>query len=255
MMYRCSTTSVSGFFQQLAVCYVGRGYWFYVTGQIPEHKDPLAIDRKLIAHYGIDLSKYQRHRRKREQKANRQYLRYQRFFALLATPGQHAFFEEEKTLIRDIRKSPLLFAGHAISYKQNHPHVRIAKDAYQELRAYLLNIAYHHPRETLEKILLTAPYEAYAPVQKQLLSIAAAVNQARKKARLAPIATVMLKHRERRVCQPFAALVDKSISEPIVAEQTEIETVQEPVKEALQSVADPLLAQFGSLHRHLPDIK
>lgn len=249
MMYRCSTTSVSGFIQQLAVCYVGRGYWFYVKGQIPEHKDPLTIDQKLIARYGIDVSKYQRHRRKRDNKANLQYIRYQRFFALLATPGQHAFFEEEKTLIRDIRKSPLLFAGHAISYKQNHPHVRMAKDAYQELRAYLLNIACHRSRETLEKILLTAPYEAYAPVQKQLLSIAAAVNQARKKARLEPIATVMLKHRKRRVCQPFAVPAENT--KAALAEQLEQKVVPEPEPPALQSVADSLLAQFGFVPNNL----
>ena len=210
MMYRCSTTSVAGFIQQLAVCYVGRGYWFYVTGQIPESKDPSAVDRKLIARYGIDLSKYQRHRRKREHKANLQYLRYQRFFALLATSGQHPFFDEEKTLIRDIRKSPLLFAGHAISYKQGHPHVRIAKDAYQELRAYLLNMACHASHETLEKILLTAPYEAYAPVKKQLLSIAEAVNQARKQAKQFPIVTGRIQHKKRRVCQPFAVPVENT---------------------------------------------
>ena len=131
----------------------------------------------------------------------------------------------------------------------------MANDAYQELRAYLLNIACHRSRETLEKILLTAPYEAYAPVQKQLLSIAAAVNQTRKKARLEPIATVMLKHRKRRVCQPFAVPADKSSSELTLAEQTEIETVQEPAKEALQSVADPLLAQFGSWLRHVQEHK
>ena len=38
--YRYEATSVAGFIQQLAVCYVGRGYWFYVTGTVPEHKDP-----------------------------------------------------------------------------------------------------------------------------------------------------------------------------------------------------------------------
>jgi len=255
MMYRCSTTSVAGFIQQLAVCYVGRGYWFYVTGQIPKSKDPLAVDRKLIDRYGIDLSKYQRHRRKREDKANLQYIRYQRFFALLATSGQHPFFEEEKTLIRDIRKSPLLFAGHAISYKQNHPHVRIAKDAYQELRAYLLNIACHASHETLEKILLTAPYEAYAPVKKQLLSIANAVNQARKKARLFPITTARIQHKKRRVCQPFAVPAEKT--QTALAEQLEQIVLPKPEPEppALQSAADPLLAQFASWLRHVQEHK
>jgi len=252
-MYRCSTTSVAGFIQQLAVCYVGRGYWFYVTGQIPEHKDPSAVYRKLIAHYGIDLSKYQRHRRKREHKANLQYIRYQHFFALLATPGQHPFFDEEKTVIRDIRKSPLLFAGHAISYKQNHPHVRIAKDAYQELRAYLLNIACHASHETMEKILITAPYEVYAPVRKQLLSIAEAVNQARKKARLAPITIERIRHKKRRVFQSFAVPSEKT--QTALAEQLEQIILPELEQPAPPAAADPLLAQFTSWLRHLQECK
>ena len=41
------TTSVEGFVQQLAVAYVQHGYRFYVTGQIPEDKDPEQVDRKL----------------------------------------------------------------------------------------------------------------------------------------------------------------------------------------------------------------
>ena len=37
-MYRCEAASVEGFIQQLAVSYVAKGYWFYVTGRIPHHK-------------------------------------------------------------------------------------------------------------------------------------------------------------------------------------------------------------------------
>ena len=45
-MERWVTVSVEGFIQQLAVSYVTHGYWFYVTGEIPPHKDPLAVDQK-----------------------------------------------------------------------------------------------------------------------------------------------------------------------------------------------------------------
>ena len=48
MEYRCEATSVAGFVQQLAVAYVGRGYIFYVTGEIPEKKDPRVVDAKLV---------------------------------------------------------------------------------------------------------------------------------------------------------------------------------------------------------------
>ena len=63
-MYRCEVTTVAGFVQQLAVSYLVHGYWFYVTGRIPKHKDPRRVDEKLIARYGIDLSKWSRARRK-----------------------------------------------------------------------------------------------------------------------------------------------------------------------------------------------
>src|SRR5262249_29465887 len=57
MEYRCETRSVAGFVQQLAVAYVGRGYFFYVTGEIPERKDPCGVDAKLIAKYGLAIGK------------------------------------------------------------------------------------------------------------------------------------------------------------------------------------------------------
>lgn len=84
-MYRCETTSVEGFIQQLAVAYVARGYWFYVAGFIPEGKDPRRTDAKLIEKYGVDIFKWTRVRRKRQGRATVQHLRFNRFFVLLAT--------------------------------------------------------------------------------------------------------------------------------------------------------------------------
>ena len=40
MQYRSEATSVEGFVQQIACCYLRHGYWFYVTGVVPERKDP-----------------------------------------------------------------------------------------------------------------------------------------------------------------------------------------------------------------------
>src|SRR5437016_1351411 len=137
MEYRCEATSVAGFIQQLAVSYVGRGYFFYVTGEIPERKDPRAVDEKLIAKYGLAIGKTSRARRKAAGFANVQYLRYRRIFVLLATPGKHAFFEEEREFIRDARKAPIKFGGYSISYRSGHPHVRIEQNHYLSLKAYL----------------------------------------------------------------------------------------------------------------------
>ena len=94
MEYRCVATSVAGFVQQLSSCYLPHGYWFYVSGEIPEHKDPRGVDAKLVTKYGISISRQSRARRKRVGLANVHYLRYERTFVLLATHGHHPFFDE-----------------------------------------------------------------------------------------------------------------------------------------------------------------
>lgn len=44
--------------------YVALGYWFYVSGIVPEAKDWKAVAEKLIAKYGISVSKFVSARRK-----------------------------------------------------------------------------------------------------------------------------------------------------------------------------------------------
>ena len=63
-MYRCEAVSAEAFVQQLACNLVNHGYWFYTVGQVPPSKEPRAVDRKLIEGYGLELSKWQRARRK-----------------------------------------------------------------------------------------------------------------------------------------------------------------------------------------------
>ena len=168
MEYRCEATSVVGFIQQLAVAYVGRGYFFYVTGKIPDRKDPQDVDRRIIEKYGVAIGKTGRSRRKAAGLANIQYLRYRRAFVLLATPGKHLFFEEERKLIRDVREVPIKFSGYAVSYRAGHPHVRIEQRCYLELKAYLADLAIHRRREFLEGELRRLGFEPYAPVRTQL---------------------------------------------------------------------------------------
>jgi hypothetical protein len=115
--YRCETASLEGFIQQLAVCYIGRGYHYYASGWIPAGKDPRQVDAKLIRQYGIDLPKWTRARRRRNQgKAGIQYLRHERFFVLLATEGKHSFFEEE-CAIRDVRATPIVYCGYSVGLR------------------------------------------------------------------------------------------------------------------------------------------
>lgn len=175
--YRCRTTTTAGFIQQLAVSYIGRGYWFYVCGRVPEGKDPAVIDAKLIDRYDINVSKWTRARRKRVGLANMQYLRHGRFFVLLATHGKHRFFESERLCIRDARRTPVKHAGYSVSYRGGHPHVRIERREYLRIRSWLLDVAASRRSAGVRAELAALRFEPYAPVRRQLLNLLRAANR------------------------------------------------------------------------------
>lgn len=200
-MYRCVAASEAGFVQQLAVSYLGHGYCFYVVGEIPATKDPATIDAKLIARYGIGISRWARARRKKAGLANMHYLRHGRFFILLATHGEHRFFTEEPNF-RDARRDAIRFAGYSISLKrgadgQLHPSVRIHPDEYRKLKAYLLSLAAHRSIENLTSVFATIRFERYAPVRRQILDILRAVNRDRAQAgfEAVPLVSAWLRRR------------------------------------------------------------
>lgn len=206
MAYQCEARSIEGFVQQLAVSYVAHGYYFYVTGVIPEGKDPRSVDEKLLAKYEIDISKFTRARRKRAGCANVQYLRHGRFFALLATHGVHAFFDSEcgeGETIRDCREVPIKFGSYAISFRGGHAHVRIERGTYREIEAYLLERSLRLPADRLAEILRRLPFEPYAPVRGQLFQLLRAVNRRRKTAGLELVPAKCLRLR-RRIVRPFS---------------------------------------------------
>jgi len=95
--------------QQLAVSYLKNRYWFYVPGEVPVGKDPRAVDEKLVTKYEVSLSKWAKARRKKRGLAKVQYLRFERTFLLLATTGEHPFFEEEASNILDARERAIPF--------------------------------------------------------------------------------------------------------------------------------------------------
>ena len=220
MKYRCVATSVAGFVQQLVSCYLPHGYWFYVSGVVPLGKDPNAVDEKLMAKYGIGVSRTSRARRKAVGIANVHYIRYQRRFLLLATHGHHPFFDDEAQNIRDARRVPIQFAGYSISVAPGgfkaksstkgalvrdpkwRVRVQIAKDWYSGLKAYLIDVAPHRSATGLAAELHNLPFEPYAPVRQQMLNLIRHVNQCRKSAGLEPIRFDVLRYR-RRIVRPF----------------------------------------------------
>ena len=220
MEYRCEATSVAGFVQQLASCYLPHGYWFHVSGCIPKHKDPRSVDVKLLAKYGIGISRSSRARRKQVGIANVHYLRHQRFFVLLATHGHHPFYDEEDDNIQDVRRVPIKFDGYSISVKKGgyrrkespespairddkwRVRVQIGREAYRDLKAYCLDIALRRTAEQLGRELYNFPYEPYAPVRQQLLNVLRLVNDTRKAAGLDSVSPKVLRY-QRRIVRPF----------------------------------------------------
>jgi hypothetical protein len=201
-MYRYLATSEEGFLQQLAVCYLKNHYWFYVTGTIPESKDPFVIDQKILDRYGIAMSKWGRYRRKKTGTANLQYLRLDRFFLILATPGRHHFFDQERDAIRDARESPIRFGDYAVSYRDGHSHVRINRETFEEMKAYFVAIAAKRPREVLAAEIEALRFERYAPVRGQLWELLRLVNRARRAAGL-PTLPASCVRALRKPCRPF----------------------------------------------------
>lgn len=212
--YRCATTSVEGFVQQLACSYLRHGYWFYVMGRVPDYKDPQAVDEKLVAKYDIAVSESTRSRRKKLGYANLQFLRHDRLFVIIATGGRHHFKENESGAVRDIRRVPIKLGGYSISYRPGgrtrtgerdpkwHAHVEIERERYKEIRDHLLDIAVHRSATNLAMEFYRLPFEPYAPIRRQMLNLLRAVNRVRKAAGYELLPKEVLPLR-RRVVRPF----------------------------------------------------
>ena len=206
--------SPEGLVQQVAVCYLRHGYWFYVSGWIRSGKSLARLDQKLIAKYGIDINERERADRKRRGLANMQYIRFGNWFLLLATEGHHAFKQQERKQIRDCRRHPIKFEGYSISYRRSpitpkgggeprwHACVRIDGPTYKQLKSYFLERAIHRNAKSLVQDFARVPYSRFAPVRRQLLNILRAVNKARSKQKFEELPTSVLRLR-RAIVKPF----------------------------------------------------
>lgn len=208
MQYRCVAASVEGFVRQLAVGYITHGYWFYVAGQIPEGKDPAAVDAKLIDRYGIAISKWARCRRKKQGLANMQYLRHERVFVLLATKGRHEFFERERMAMRDLRRVSIKIAGYSIGCRKGrdgrwHACVRIESQPYLDMKTRMVGAATWREPDALVDELREIQFTKYAPIHRQVLTILRAINRRRALAHLPPVPVTLIGS-GRRVLSSFA---------------------------------------------------
>ena len=192
---------MSAFIRHLAVNYVSRGYFFYVQGEIPAHKDPAKIDAKIIEKYDLDISKWQRARQHKQGKAAIQYLRCRRRFVIIGTHGEHQFFKEEGSAILDIRRVPLKFGGYSVSYRLGwrgkwFVSVRIEYTRFLQLKEYLLNRARAASADDLISELRSFRFPSFVPVRRQLVGLFSAMNYVRKLggAEGIPLAAILPRH-------------------------------------------------------------
>lgn len=244
MTYRFEAATPESVVQLIAASYLRHGYYWYVTGTIPDGKDPSSIDQKLIAKYGIDVSEWERTRRKKRGLANAQYIRFERWFILMVTEGHHPLKAPtrkggEKEQLKDARRVPIRFRGYSISYRRSgitpkgadptddsvrkwHAHVRIDEPTYRRLKAHFIDRACHRSPENLTRELAAISFARYAPIRRQLLTLLRMINEARK-----PLGYEQLSYRAlnlRRVpVKVYASGHDVDASQTLAAATTEAE--------------------------------
>lgn len=119
---------------------------------------------------------------------------------MLATKGEHEWFQHERGNIRDVRRVPLVAAGYSITMARggnkldgdkapgvigperdgkNRVRIQISKSAFRELKAEFLLRARTRSVDWYRMRFYHVGYEPYAPVRKQLLTLLRMVNQER----------------------------------------------------------------------------
>jgi hypothetical protein len=215
--YKWEARSLEGFIQQLAVAYIARGYFFYVSGCVPKRIPAAEHDQRMLAKFDVAKSKWSRYRRRKQRGsdgrplANVQYLRHGDFWVLLCTSGHHRFFTEhckfdiEQRLSTrqylDARELPITYGGYSVSWR-GRATVRISPHAYRELKTHFLQIAAKESKNSLEREFSRAPFEPYCGVTRQMFAILRAVNRVRKTAGL-PLVPRLCIRVKRQVVKPF----------------------------------------------------
>jgi hypothetical protein len=198
-------------------CHFWDRLYFYVSGVIPVDKDPTKTDAKLIQRYGLDISKWTRCRHRKSGAAGVQCLRYPHQFVVLATHGEHLFFEEEARNLRDVRVHPIRFLGYSIGCRRGrrdqvfHASVRIRQEVYRDLKQRFERLTLHRDVDGLCGALRAIPFEPYAPIRDQIQCIVREVNRRRKAAGMELIAPKVV-FRERKPVKPFAAIPPANVA-------------------------------------------
>lgn len=176
--------SLGDFLRRIAFDYARYGYTRYALRQIPADKDFQAIDLKLHRVYGVTSCRTRRSRQRRRGLACVEYLRFQEWFILLATPGHHEAFSKIRSF--DLRQSPLHFRGYSVGFVGERVSIRVARSVWRRVQRKVYQGALQDGAE-VEKWLASLPFYRFPDVVTQLESLTLAINLRRKRAGLSRV--------------------------------------------------------------------
>ncbi len=196
MTPRYVAPSLGWFLRKIAIDYVRYGYVQYAIRTIPEEKATPAelrrIDEKLIRLYGVTYHRTTRARRRAKGLANVAYVRYKRWFVLLATDGTHPQFDRVGS--NDIRSYALLFCGYFIGLRNGKVYVEIAPWRLKRIRRILVRIALWRAERVYAEFSQVSHSILFPGVVRQKLKLLRFINKKRKRAGLPRISWTITPH-------------------------------------------------------------
>lgn len=183
-MKKYEAITLGEFIRKIAIDYLRYGYFRYVVREIPEGSDCSDIDERILKEYDVTFNRMARKRRRDTGDAVVTYIRYKRFFILLATYGRHEAFDQ--LAWRDIREFPLQLWGHSIGEKGGTPWVSIGGRRIRGVARYARKISLY-PESRVRSFLKSVFCLRFPGVVLQEKKLLFRINQRRKKAGLSRI--------------------------------------------------------------------
>ena len=170
-----------GKFLHKVYLYMRYGYLHYTVIEIPQGKNLVEIDRKIIDCYDVTFCRVSRQRRREKGESNVIYLRYDRLFILMATEGNHGKFGDIYHL--NFTSAPYHFRGYSIGIKRGKPHLQISPRRFKVITGQVEAIALHNKAKVVAYFRRISPFQ-FEGVTTQKWELMKAVNHRRKAAGL-----------------------------------------------------------------------
>jgi hypothetical protein len=186
--YRYLITSKHSLIRYLACNAFPKGYIFYTTSWIPEGKDPVLVDAKLILKHECHLPKQKQYRRRKANIATVKYIRHENLCVLLATHGKGQFFQVEGE-IKDAREVPFSYGGYSVSVNRESGKVsvRIHREAMKTLKSFVMEHGHKMPLDYWQSWIRNIPFLPFAGVRDGVFSLLKLLNKNRQSFKKAPL--------------------------------------------------------------------